>query len=198
LFGCEDAFSGERAQGIAERVFTRLAEKMPDKPQVFYLLGYLRQEQERFVEAAEDFRKAVKLDPNYFNAWKHLLECDERGAFSQDEIDAATLALLRLDPSMRHSDGGFPSVRNIRALWEGVLAAEKEAPPISRSPIYPLAASKASLDERAKAQRSSGNYFATQQRYFGEEGRYGQASPRGQFSHEAFLTSLAVFLSPME
>ena len=37
----------ERAQGIAERVFTQLAQKTPEKPQVHYLLGYLREEQER-------------------------------------------------------------------------------------------------------------------------------------------------------
>jgi tetratricopeptide (TPR) repeat protein len=67
-FGCEGSFSGERAQGIAERVFTRLAENVPEKPQIFYLLGYLRREQGRTVEAAEDFRKAAKLDPDYFNA----------------------------------------------------------------------------------------------------------------------------------
>jgi hypothetical protein len=39
-FGCERAFDGERAQSIAERVFTGIAAKRPDNPQVHYLLGY--------------------------------------------------------------------------------------------------------------------------------------------------------------
>ncbi|MES2571955.1 MAG: tetratricopeptide repeat protein, partial [Verrucomicrobiota bacterium] len=71
-FGCEGVFEGERAQGIAEKVFTSLAEKMPNRPQVFYLLGYLRDEQGRHEEAAGFFRKAVQLDPDYLNAWEKL------------------------------------------------------------------------------------------------------------------------------
>ena len=108
-FGCEGAFKGEQAQGIAERVFTRLAEKMTDKPQVFYLLGYLRQEQGKKAEAAEQFRKAVKLDPDYFNAWSHLLEVSADAALPQAEIDSAILAMLRLDPASRHAADRSPS-----------------------------------------------------------------------------------------
>jgi tetratricopeptide (TPR) repeat protein len=38
-FGCESTFSGPQAQTVAERVFTTLAAKNPDKPQIHYLLG---------------------------------------------------------------------------------------------------------------------------------------------------------------
>ncbi len=44
-FGCEHAFEGKLARATAESVFTRLAKETPDKPQVHYLLGYLRDEQ---------------------------------------------------------------------------------------------------------------------------------------------------------
>ena len=68
-FGCERAFDGERAQGIAEKVFTELAQKTPNKPQVHYLLGYLREEEGRYPEALASYRAAVRLDPDYLNAW---------------------------------------------------------------------------------------------------------------------------------
>ena len=68
-FGCERAFDGERAQGIAEKVFTELAQKTPNKPQVHYLLGYLREEEGRYPEALTNYRVAVRLDPDYLNAW---------------------------------------------------------------------------------------------------------------------------------
>ena len=71
-FGCEGVFHGELAQNIAEKVFGELAAKTPDKPQVHYLLGYLREEQGRYQEALPELQKAVKLDPDYLNAWKHL------------------------------------------------------------------------------------------------------------------------------
>ena len=77
-FGCERAFDGERAQSIAEKVFTELSAKQPDKPQVHYLLGYLRNIEGRYAEALPEFRQAVKLDPDYLNAWKQLSDIGEK------------------------------------------------------------------------------------------------------------------------
>jgi len=68
-FGCEREFDGERAQGIAEKVFTELAQKTPNKPQVHYLLGYLREDEGRYPEALTNYHAAVRLDPDYLNAW---------------------------------------------------------------------------------------------------------------------------------
>ena len=68
-FGCEKAFDGERPQNIAEKVFTKMAAERPDKPQIHYLLGYLREEQERYNEARTNYLTAVRLDPDYLNAW---------------------------------------------------------------------------------------------------------------------------------
>ena len=75
-FGCEGVFHSDRAQGIAERIFSSLAEKTPQKPQVHYLLGYLRDAQGRYPEALAEFRKAVELDPEYLNAWKQIGEVE--------------------------------------------------------------------------------------------------------------------------
>src|ERR1043166_8285024 len=59
-FGCEGAFEGRKAQSIAEKVFSELAAKRPDKPQIHYLLGYLRKIERRYAEALPEFRKAVQ------------------------------------------------------------------------------------------------------------------------------------------
>ena len=150
-FGCEGAFSGDRAQNIAERVFTRLTVETPTKPQVFYLLGYLRQEQSRWGTAAMQFRQAVTLDPDYFNAWERLYSLPEDAGVSQEDIQAAVLAMLRLDPGVHHHNADFRKVRNLAALWDGVLAAEKARPPLDRGPIYSLAATKIELERRRKA-----------------------------------------------
>ena len=156
-FGCEGAFNGEQAQGIAERVFTRLAERCRTSRRYFTSLGYLRQMQGNATEAAAQFRQAVKLDPDYFNAWSHLLEVSADTALPQEELDAAILALLRLDPAMRHQNAGFERIGNLRSFWEGILAAEKARPRISSGSIYPLAASKITIENRIKAARKTGD-----------------------------------------
>src|SRR5262249_51882519 len=124
-FGCEGAFRGDRAQGIADRVFTQLAVQTPFKPQVFYLLGYLREEQKRNEEAAAQFRQAVTLDPDYFNAWEKLSQLPEDALVPEGESEKAVMAMLRLDPILHHHTADFRRVRNLRGLWDAVLAAEK-------------------------------------------------------------------------
>ena len=160
-FGCEHAFNGERAQGIAERVFTRLADKTPGKPQVFYLLGYLRQEQDRFAEAAENYRQAVALDPDYFNAWSKLGALSSRLALPRADREAAALNLLRLDPlgqhrgnfygiSLGNSDSTVSEIADFRVLWKLFEDAAKLAP-ARAAELFPLPAAKAERERRKAA-----------------------------------------------
>ena len=196
-FGCEGAFRGEQAQGIAERVFTQLAEKMPDKPQVFYLLGYLRQEQGKMAEAAEEFRKAVQLDPDYFNAWNHLLEVSASAALPQTEIDSAILALLRLDPASRHATSNSEKIGNLRAYWNAILAAEKTRPPTSTGPIYALAASKMAIENRVRAAKDAGDVQGAEAPVEDFAGNYQEGDPdalRMRFMQESGLINLVPFL----
>jgi tetratricopeptide (TPR) repeat protein len=195
-FGCERAFSGERAQGIAERVFTQLATKLPDKAQVFYLLGYLRQEQERPVEAATAFRQAVKLDPDYFNAWEKLHELRDEGVLSAQEIDVAAFAQLRLDPARRHGSISFEGVRDLRGLWNAVLAAETAQPPIASAPLYPLAAAKAERDRRAQAARTArGEEGANDVEDDAMAAGRDRETLRAQFIRHPLLENVAYFLT---
>lgn len=151
-FGCEGAFQGDRAQGIAETVFTRLAEKNPEKPQVHYLLGYLRSEQGRSEEAAASYRKAVALDPDYLNAWLKLSSLRGEITMPSAESDAIAFAILRLDPSGRHGSTETTQVHDLRRYWDTILTVEKDQPPLSVEPIFPLRANAAEIDRKRKQQ----------------------------------------------
>ncbi len=149
-FGCEGAFTGTRAQNAAERVFTRLAATPPVKPQVHYLLGYLREAQGRTAEAAAAYQLAVKADPDYLNAWRKLEGLGERGAIPLADLEEATFSLLRLDRTGRPNRAA--SVRNLRRLWSGVYVWEKEASQKEKGPLLALPAAaerRKTLPEKA-------------------------------------------------
>ncbi|TDU66047.1 tetratricopeptide repeat protein [Prosthecobacter fusiformis] len=137
-FGCEGAFKGKRAQNIADQVFTRLALKMPDKPQISYLLGYLRDQQGNHTEAVSHYRRAVTLDPDYLNAWKKLLATTDHVPMPRAEREQATLALFRLDPATQNK--GLESMASLPLLWEAILAAEAAQLRPETGPLYPLTA----------------------------------------------------------
>ncbi|MGV3662752.1 MAG: tetratricopeptide repeat protein [Prosthecobacter sp.] len=145
-FGCEGAFRGPRAQGAAEKVFTKLASLPPVKPQVHYLVGYLRQSQGRPAEAAEAYRQAVKADPDYLNAWKNLAGLAESAPLTHEESEAATLQVFRLDPAGKHSQAPLGDMRDLRQLWTTLLAAEAGRPAKETGPLLTLTAAKARIE----------------------------------------------------
>ncbi|MDA0991452.1 MAG: hypothetical protein O3A51_11960, partial [Verrucomicrobia bacterium] len=148
-FGCEGVFNSERSQGMADRIFSRLVVETPDKPQVHYLLGYLRSTQERYAEAADLFRRATELDGEYLNAWKKLAETGAQLQLPPADLDALALVQLKLDPLGRHSYPDLGQVSDLTALWRAVEAAKVDLPKPAES-IYVLTASKARLDEEKK------------------------------------------------
>jgi tetratricopeptide (TPR) repeat protein len=147
-FGCERAFDGERAQGIAEKVFTELAKKTPNKPQVHYLLGYLREEEGRYPEALTNFFVAVRLDPDYLNAWVKIEGISSHVFQPAPERDAVVFNLLRLDPLGRHTHPSFENVSALATLWHNVEIAAGKRPAKPES-LYPLPASKAQVEKQA-------------------------------------------------
>ena len=140
-FGCEKAFAGEHAQGIAEQVFTQFAAAHPDKPQVYYLLGYLRTEEERFSEARTNYLTATRLDPDYLNAWVKLQEADEQVLVPARERDPVAFNILRLDPLHRHTQATFENVTDLAGLWQAAAAATALQSP-SATNLMTLTASK--------------------------------------------------------
>ena len=136
-FGCEQAFAGEDAQAVAERVFKEMAAKPDAKPQVHYLLGYLRMEQERWEEAAGYFSKSVAADPDYLNAWKKLADVLPNTVRPRAEQDRVAFRLLALDPAGKHGGAGDEKVRDIAALWRAYAVAG-ESGLVVPARIFPL------------------------------------------------------------
>jgi tetratricopeptide (TPR) repeat protein len=150
-FGCEGAFRSGASRGAAERVLAGLLDKEPVRPQVYYLMGLLREAQERKSEAADYFKKALEKDPEYFDAMRALHELASVVFMTQDERNGLMLRMLALDPLQRH--GTYTQeISDFKALWERVGQAQR----LSLKPetsIFPLAASKAHLAAQADAMR---------------------------------------------
>lgn len=151
-FGCEGAFSGPLAQNIADEVFTKMAKEQPHKPQVFYLLGYLRQNQDRDEEALAMYRKAVDLDPNYINAWDKIESLSKAMRLPTKVHDDATFQIARLDPQRRHKHPDLGSVADFERLWAVVkeMSAHRIKPPDTLMQIGPDVAAS---DNSPAAQR---------------------------------------------
>lgn len=148
-FGCERAFEGERAQGVAETVFTRILTQRPNHPQAHYLLGYLRQEQQRFPEAATSYLAAVRIDPDYFNAWARLQEVSEETALPARVRDQIIAQLLRLDPAGRHAQANLGRASDLPALWKAVEGAQRRRrPPAAK--VFALPAAQIEKNDRAR------------------------------------------------
>ena len=151
-FGCEKAFKGEIAETTAERTFRKMLENDPKKPQLHYLFGYLRLEQERYPEALSSFQKAVELDPDYINAWKKIGEIGDQTTLPVAQRDEAIVNLLRLDPLRKHGASDSMAVSDLKRLWEAVETSQKSINPNPSEPIFPLVASAAVLAQaRTKA-----------------------------------------------
>lgn len=137
-FGCEGVFSGVAAQNIADEVFTQMLKQTPDKPQLHYLLGYLRSSQDRDAVAVRHFQKAVDLDPDYVNAWRQLSYSASSVQMPPKEMDDITFNLLRLDPMGRHGSVNTDRVYDLGRLWAAVDRSIK-IKPVLPDKLLPLA-----------------------------------------------------------
>ena len=187
-FGCEGAFSGEQAQGVAERVFTTLVAKTPDKPQVHYLLGYLRGQQGREKDALPHFRQAVKLDPDYLNAWKQLAGLSQELHLPAAERDGIALNILRLDPLGRHGAPDVSSVGDLRRLWIALDAAAKSHTKLPAT-LLPLPASRAEVEKLERDAKNAGSRFDGFQARFNFQ-RNDAASSGIIFAQHALLNAI--------
>ncbi len=152
-FGCESVFQGAEAQSVAEQVFENAIRKSPQRAQAYYLIAYLREQQQRPADAVQPLRQAVSLDPRYLNAWAHLYSVGEHTYIEPAEMDIVRLKLLELDPQQRHVRYSVAGVGNLAALWhgaEGAHAAAMAAKP-PREGVYELRASAASRMEAERA-----------------------------------------------
>jgi tetratricopeptide (TPR) repeat protein len=134
-FGCEGVFSAQDAAQIAEEVFTELLQKNPTKPQLHYLMGYLREGQQRPAEAVQHYQQAVRLDPDYLNAWLHLGTA--LGEAGDPELrNEVMLALIRLDPLGKRAHVNHAT--DMKRLYDAVDQASTRVPKPSDAPLFTL------------------------------------------------------------
>lgn len=138
-FGCESTFVGETLQNLALSVFQGLAKEQPNKPQVHYLLGKLYSQVGDSKAAVAAFRRAVELDPRYYNSWKELGELARLGAAPPDLAQEAAIAMVQLDPLRLH--GGWRldgTMADYGRLWNVLQGAYNRLPKPPKGPLYPL------------------------------------------------------------
>ncbi len=195
-FGCEHTFDSPQAQTLAERVFTTLAAKNPDKPQIHYLLGYLREQQGRPADALPHLRQAVKLDPDYLNAWSHLEDSGRIARMPTVEREAIALNILRLDPLGRHTRANLNDIVNLRVLWVAAETAWKIQPAVPAS-LLPLPASRRALEvkEREAKVQPRGRFGYREQTSSGSQ--RGQAlKPGDMIIQQELVLALSGLLDP--
>ena len=191
-FGCERAFEGKTATSIAEKTFTDMLAKDPQKPQLYYLLGYLYMEEERYPEAVTHFQKAAELDPDYINAWKKIMEVGNDYQLNPNLRDEAVFNVLRLDPAGRHISPSTENVRQLTELWKAEETCFKVVLP-TPSTLYSLKASAAAIsDAEEQMKKMIPNGLGSEMRdYIMEQMnfRYGHKPKSEATAREAILSN---------
>ena len=166
-FGCEGAFKGPKVQTLAEKVFAKRIERDPFNPRVHYLLAYLRIEQARYKEAYKHLQEAVKLDPEYINAWKKMYGIRYNARLSVGDISKIQLQLLRLDPMSQHTHiDSFDF--DLAGVWKTVAELE-----VIKAPPRPESILRFTAYINAPKDHDSFSSFT----YFGDESRDRMPSP---------------------
>jgi tetratricopeptide (TPR) repeat protein len=138
-YGCGDTFKDVREQRLARDVFEKMAQDEPNKPQVFYLLGQVYEQQGDFAKALKSLQEAVRLDPHYLNAWNKIVEIASRATMPAAEADQAATAVIRLDPLGLHAGiGSGTIVKSYAVLWRIYALSLAGLPPPRTGPLYPL------------------------------------------------------------
>lgn len=115
-FGCEGVFRGPLAESIAEEVLSQDRSKESPRAQDEYLLGYLRNLQDRTQEAAKRFQEASGQDPKYLNAWLKLLQLPK--GVSPSIQGQASVQLVSLDPYGFHRKNSPLKGIGLEGLWK--------------------------------------------------------------------------------
>jgi tetratricopeptide (TPR) repeat protein len=189
-FGCERTFDSAPAQTVAERVFTRLVQENPKKPQVHYLLGYLRKQQGQGKESVPHFRRAVQLDPDYLNAWVRLREIAREYRLPATERDEIAFQIHRLDPRRRHADPGLETVGDLVRLWN---ATAKPLPKKQRpTELMALPASREAVEKRKAAGSRDDIYGWNQDESDDEE--LGVQGPHSALASQKLVAAISLLL----
>ena len=153
-FGCEGVFNHQQSRSVAEEVLLRMEKDGPVRPQLYFLLGQLREAQQRYAEAYDYFRKAVGMDPDYLDSWVKIYDLKNNLFLSRAEEDGLVLKMLQLDPAQKHFCGDLTGVGDLKGLWEVLQQNQKLAIPTPEK-LFPLEASRERIEQQKKTQASA-------------------------------------------
>lgn len=175
-FGCSGVFAKEHSRSVAERILTRLLKTHPDKPQVYFLMGQLREAQDEDSQAYDYYRKAVELDPQYLDAWEKLYALSKTLFLPKVETDAMAIKALKLDPMQRHFGSGLDVMTDMKAMW-AVMMENQELAVGDIDVEIELRATQEAVDDMMAKMGPAARKMARLQRGYSQS-RYGQINPQ--------------------
>jgi tetratricopeptide (TPR) repeat protein len=152
-FGCEGVFNSRPSQSAAERVLADLIGKSPVRPQVYYLLGQLREAQERWPEAYDAYKQAATLDPDYLDALEKRYGLGSSMLLPRAEQDNLALSIMAMDPLGRHASVALSTIQDARGLW-AVVSTNQQYAYTPLKTLLALPATTRALEEKNKADSS--------------------------------------------
>ncbi len=145
----DEAGMGDKAIAASRK----LIEIEPDNADAYYNLGYMFVKQEKFKEAAEEFKKAIELRPNFEFAYSNLGYCYTKLKKYKESIEVYK-KLTSLNPQNGEawlSVGiGYMFLRNFLAALEPMQKAV-EINPQSTSALFNLGVVYVNISEFGKA-----------------------------------------------
>lgn len=115
-FGCEGIFEEKRVQDIALNVFRKFISKTPDNPRSHYLLGLLLEKTGDNQQAALSYRRALEIDPKYYNCAKHLHQLLNSRPETIREAAAFFPTLIAISPYPELAEH-FHTRTDLRQAW---------------------------------------------------------------------------------
>ncbi|MCX7046566.1 MAG: hypothetical protein NTX50_13910, partial [Candidatus Sumerlaeota bacterium] len=161
--GCENFFDDRGKRSLAEEVLLKAAQANSNQPQLYYLIGQLREKQMRNEEAYAAYRRAVDLDPEYVDAWRALFDIASKAFLTRAEQDAIALRLLALDPFGPRIFYAYRDFRNdllyeiadLKGLWR-VTSDNRRLAVLRPKSLLSLPAAKARLDALEAKRKGEG------------------------------------------
>lgn len=131
-FGCEKIFEDDRVKEIAVKTFNRIIAATPENPRTFYLLGLVLEEMDQPVEAAAAMKKALVLDPKYYNCAVRL---EQLLARNPETVKEARVVLRQVVGMAPHEDVQriYQSRTDLNQTW-----LDAQTPPPSPPKLAPL------------------------------------------------------------
>ena len=152
-FGCAGVFESSESLSAAERILPDLAARPGALPATHRLLGMLRAEQERYDEAWEAFRAALRADPGYLDAVNDLLDLHGKVDRPRADWEWVQRRAFELDPLGLRVDIDPEDILDWTAVREANAAARALLPDAPES-VFPLPASAAALAAGPAPERS--------------------------------------------